>query len=159
MLNSDWKESGIALAFIIRKQPNRNFLIGCYLMDVYCLGIKNTFCNGEVSEKKIQEEILPRFYAEHPYAITNFDYIKSIVFGALKYARELGFEPHPDFQLSRNVLGKEETVTSYDDIRFGGPEGKPLYIAGPDDRIDAILNKLTKRLGKDGFQYVVPMEV
>ena len=44
----------------------------------------------------------------------------------------IAFDPHPDFELSRHVLGSEE-IGRTRNLTFGGPEGKPLYIAGPDD--------------------------
>jgi len=44
-------------------------------------------------------------------------------------------------------------------IPLGGDDGKPFYIAGPYDHARAIVDKLIRRLGPDGFHYIIPMEV
>ncbi|MBI4490836.1 MAG: hypothetical protein HY694_17265, partial [Deltaproteobacteria bacterium] len=82
---------------------------------------------------------------------------KEIIYGAVDYARSLGFEPHPDFELSRDVLGTEEFGRTRS-LQFGGPEGKPLYIAGPDDDAAAVLQKLRERLGENGFHFIMPAD-
>ena len=40
----------IFLAHILlsRKQPNNEFIIGVFLVDIYCLGLKNAFCNANI---------------------------------------------------------------------------------------------------------------
>jgi hypothetical protein len=75
----------------------------------------------------------------------------------VEYAKNLGFEPHSDFELSRRVLGNEEFSRTRS-LTFGGPNGKPLYIAGPDDDAASVLRKLRQRLGDDGFEYITPAE-
>lgn len=39
------------------------------------------------------------------------------------------------------------------DVEFG-KDGKPLYIAGPDDDAQKIIGKLTKKLGKENFGFI-----
>ena len=85
------------------------------------------------------------------------NYAKEIIYGAVDYARSLGFEPHPDFELSRHVLGTEEFSRTRS-LQFGGPEGKPLYIAGPDDDSPSVLRKLRERLGENGFDFIMPAD-
>ena len=86
------------------------------------------------------------------------NFAKEIIYGALSYAKSLGFEPHPDFELSRHVLGTEE-LSRTRGLKFGGPEGKPLYIAGPDDDAATVLQMLRKRLGENGFDFITPEDV
>src|SRR5436853_559653 len=54
---------------------------------------------------------------------------RQIVYGAIGYARELGFEPHPDFGRAAGYLGAwdEECELTF------GRDGKPMYISGPHD--------------------------
>ena len=39
-----------------------------------------------------------------------------------------------------------------------GRDGKPLFIPGPDDRVNLIMAKLTRKLGPGGFHYVIPVD-
>jgi hypothetical protein len=76
---------------------------------------------------------------------------------AIAYARELGFSPDRDYHDAKFVLGDADPDASPVPIRLGGPEGKPFYVAGPHDDARAIMAKLTRKLGPDGFKYLIPV--
>jgi hypothetical protein len=130
-------------------------MVGAFLVDIFCLGVKNAFCNEGLDRRQIADQLLRGYYQDEEPTRVGIDYVKEIIYGAVDYARGLGFDPHPDFELSRLVLGSEE-VSRTRSLKFGGPEGKPLYIAGPDDDVATILQKLRQRLGKDGFHFIAP---
>jgi len=143
LLNQDWKETGLARITVLRRQANSSFIIGLYLVDIFCLGVKDTFCNVEITDEQINGQILPKQYFEDVPLDISLDFAKAIIWGGVKYAKVFGFEPNADFELSRCVLGAEGPEDSYD-IHFGGPDGKPLYIPGPYDDQNAIMRKLSK---------------
>jgi hypothetical protein len=130
-------------------------MVGAFLVDTFCRGVKNAFCNEGLGKRKIEDQLLPGYYRNEEPARVGINYVKEIIYGAVDYARSLGFDPHPDFELSRHVLGTEE-ISRTRNLTFGGPEGKPLYVAGPDDDAPAILRQLRKRLGEDGFNFITP---
>jgi hypothetical protein len=105
----------------------------------------------------IEDELLPRCYQDEEPTKIGINYAKEIIYGAVDYARSLGFEPHPDFELSRHVLGTEELGRTRG-LQFGGPRGKPLYIARPDDDAPAVLSKLREKLGEDGSEFITPAD-
>src|SRR6266704_4000337 len=74
----------------------------------------------------------------------------NVVFGAIEYAHELGFEPHPDFAGCASLLGPWEGSS---DITFGR-EGKPMYIQGPHDDATSIIRTLRRSVGDDNFHYI-----
>jgi len=154
-LNADWKEQGLARIVVTRSQENGKAMLGVFLVDIFCLGVKNAFCNEGLTRRQIEDELLPRYYQNEEPTRVGINYAKEIIYGAVDYAKSLGFEPHPDFELSRHVLGSEEFSRTRS-LKFGGPEGKPLYIAGPDDDAATVLRKLRKRLGENGFNFITP---
>lgn len=156
LINPGWEEMGQARITVTRQQENGHLILGVYLVDTFCLGVKNAFCNAEMTTEQIQEELLPRQYFDHPPDDISLAYARAVIFGAIEYAKDLGFEPHPDFKLASHVLGTADLAEDCD-IHFGGPEGKPLYVAGPDDDKDAIVQKLSRRLGQEGFHYILPV--
>lgn len=156
LINSDWEEGGLARIVVTRRQDNGKYILGVYLVDTYCLGVKNAFCNAELTMNEINEKCISRCFGGGQPDDISLEKARAIVFGGVEYARGLGFEPHPDFKLASYVLGIEEGEGDYD-IRFGGPEGKPLYIAGPDDNHEAVIQKLSSRLGEGGFHYMLPV--
>ena len=156
-LNTDWKEQGLARIVVTRSQNDGRAIVGVYLVDIFCLGVKNAFCNEGLARRQIEDELLPRYYQNEEPTRIGINYAKEIIYGAVDYARSLGFEPHPDFELSRHVLGTEEFSRTRS-LQFGGPEGKPLYIAGPDDDAPAVHRKLRERLGENGFDFIMPAD-
>ena len=156
-LNTDWKERGLARIVVTRRQQNGRAMVGVFLVNIFCLGLKNAFCIEGLTTRQIEDEILPRCYQDEEPTRIGINYAKEIVYGAVDYARSLGFEPHADFELSRHVLGTEE-LSRTRGLQFGGPRGKPLYIAGPDDDAPAVLKKLREKLGEDGFEFITPAD-
>ena len=75
---------------------------------------------------------------------------RQIVYGAIGYARELGFEPHPDFARAAGYLG---TWVGECELTFGR-DGKPMYISGPHDDGEKIIRKLRRSLGDGNYDFV-----
>jgi hypothetical protein len=76
------------------------------------------------------------------------------VFGAVDYARSMGFEPHSDFAKGAVLLGDWEEGSS--DVTFG-LDGKPFYINGPRDDTFSVMAKLRQTVGDGNFDYLVQL--
>jgi len=73
-----------------------------------------------------------------------------IVFGAVGYARGLGFEPHADFAKAAGHLG------NWDGLRRGvRQDGMPMYIEGPHDDRWLIMHTLRRNVGDGSFHHLV----
>jgi hypothetical protein len=90
-----------------------------------------------------------RSYDQPPLAVP-IDLARHVVFGAVAYARELGFEPHPDFAGCASHLGPWEGRS---DITFG-LEGKPMYIQGPHDNAAQVMRTLRRSVGDGNYHYL-----
>ena len=85
------------------------------------------------------------------------DLVAKIVREAIAYAKPLGFHPDPGYRDAMLVLGDADLDACKETIPLGR-DGKPLFIPGPDDKVNLIMTKLTRKLGPDGFNYIVPLE-
>jgi hypothetical protein len=74
-----------------------------------------------------------------------------LVFGAVAYARSLGFEPAAGFEAVRDHLG---SWTGPSAIGFGR-EGKPFYIQGPHDDARAVIKTLERSVGPGNFDFLL----
>src|SRR5436190_17011380 len=55
-ISEQWKGgSGLVQILLARQQPNRKICCGSYLIDQYCLGLKDTFAKTHVSADRYQE--------------------------------------------------------------------------------------------------------
>jgi hypothetical protein len=154
----DWDESGLAVILVARSQPDGAVVFGNYLVDYYCLGVKDTFCVPNISPDKFENEVLPRVFMGQPPLKIEPELAHEIVWGGVEYAESYGFRPHKDFKLSQNVLDPPETYPRRGKVEFG-MDGKPFYIAGPRDNSAVIINRLMQTAGEGNFYYVLPGEL
>src|SRR6187549_826965 len=57
LVNKDWKVGKIADVVVMRKHVNGNITAGIYLVDLLCLGVKDTFFIFNESEDSINERL------------------------------------------------------------------------------------------------------
>jgi len=153
----EWQGSGITPVVIARQQENDQVLFASYLVDLYCLGVKDVTVNANITQKRF-ERFLPELCMLEPEAIS-VELAHEIVYGALEYARKYGFEPHPDFTRlhADQVLDPPEAHPRTHKVEFG-KDGKPLYAAGPYDderKIKRILQTLERTAGEGNFNYLI----
>lgn len=153
LINSDWEESGISSVVVARKHKTGNITFGTFLVDTYCLGLKNAaqgFNKFEDDYEDYKQQI--GLSHQNGMMIIDYDLAHNIIYGAIQYAAKLGFEPHKDWKYGQMILQPINAVPKMD-IEFG-KDGKPFYFAGPYDKAQQIIAKLTKAVGIDNFTYV-----
>lgn len=152
----NWKEEGKTQIFVSRKRNNGQLLVSFYLVDIWCLGLKDSFYRemepyeyDEIVEKTnstIQHQIGAEFVTCEPALAFN------VIYGAVEYAEDLGFVPAKEFAITEYMLDDVEEV-EYMDIEFG-KNGKPFYASGPDDNVAKILNTLNKSVGEGNYEFL-----
>lgn len=155
--STDESTGGLVTVLAARRRQHRRSATACvYLLDVYCLGVKNTIGPDNLDEQRLRRLTDHVFsgYQTPPIAAP-IDLVRDLVFGAADYARRLGFAPHPDFEQARGHLGPWNGPSA---ITFGR-EGKPTYISGPYDNPDHVLRTLRRAVGHKGFNYTIGVDL
>jgi hypothetical protein len=152
-INASWKEKGLAIIVIARRQPDGNILFGLFLVDILCLGLKNTFCNADFSPSRYRTDVVDRAYRNEEPVPVSRELAHQIIYGAIRYARQFGFPPHKDFDLSQYILDEADSIEPATDVEFGR-KGKPFFISGPDDDAPRILKQLEATAGRGHFDYL-----
>ncbi|MBC8184669.1 hypothetical protein H8E88_26540 [candidate division KSB1 bacterium] len=155
-ITEGWQEGGIGNIYILREKPNGNFVMGVFLIDIFCLGLKNTFYNPDISSAEIKDMINNK--PDEKQIEIDIDDAHSIIYGGIDYAENLGFKPHSDFKVTKFILSPWEEIEFDDTIEFG-KDGKPFYFAGPYDsqeKISRIIRHLEESVGKDNFTFAIP---
>jgi len=159
-LGSAWRradifEQGIGEVLITRSLPDGRLATGIFLVDIYCLGVKNAFITI-----RTLSEIRERFMDAQPMVEVSPSYARKLIEQSVEYARHLGFEPHEDYDDAQVVFGDIDPAACEDTFVFG-KDGKPFFINGPyisPQRSEIIIKKLKDKLGPDGFHYLVGMD-
>lgn len=154
-----WQDTGITPVIVARMQDNDRIMFGVYMVDYYCLGIKNAYTRVDYSRNRFERE-LPKLCANAPVSCS-VELAHDLIYGALEYAEKLGFEPHPDFykQKADQILNPVDAHPRTNGVTFG-KDGKPLYVSGPYDsemKSRSVINTLTRTCGPGNFDYLVTL--
>jgi hypothetical protein len=157
LLAKGWQEEGaIAQILVARRSPQGQIAAGAFLVDLGCLGVKNA-SGGVFDTQQKYRELRDGMRSHQPMIETDVNLVAKIIREAIAYAKELGFGPHPDYRDAMLVLGDADPDACDVPIPLGGKDGKPFFVAGPYDNVDRIMSKLTRKLGPDGFHFILPL--
>lgn len=149
-VSDDWEDAGICNISIARKHITGNVTVGMYLVDLYCLGLKDTHYEFNISPDDYE------YLNDGNFGLIKCDYtlVHNIIHGAIAFANDYGFEPHKDFVVTQFILEEDDEQVELVDLEFGF-DGKPCFIPGPDDdeaKIKKIRAKLERTAGPGNFE-------
>lgn len=152
LMSANIMDVGKGHVFVTREKKSGAKIIGFFMVDLYCLGLKDTFFR-EYSQYEYEEFIDEMSHVEGgEMEVVNPNHAFNMIYGAVEYAEDLGLDPHKDFDITEQMLAPVESI-EYEDIEFGR-NGRPCYFYYHGDRKADILKKLTTAVGPDGFDYV-----
>ncbi len=150
MVSEGWQNTGICNVIIARKHKTGNYTVGIYLVDLYCLGLKDTHYQFNVDREDYE------YLKEHSGDLEDCEYAlaHNIIYGAIEFADDFGFQPHKDFAITQFILEQDDENVELMDIEFGF-EGMPFYVQGPSDnivKINQIKSTLLRTAGMGNFK-------
>ena len=149
----DWQQYGIASMIVARTQPDDNITFGRFLVDTFCVGLKDTFFGVNVEPDQFHNDALPRLYQGEPPIGISIELAHEIIYGAIEFAEAIGFRAHRLFGRTRNILDDADAHPRSGVIEFGY-RGMPTYVPAPGDNQRMILNRLVENVGIGNFNYV-----
>jgi len=142
---------GLVSILLARQDRASRTTVCGFLVDVYCLGVKNAIGPLGMGVGSVDSYRGAYFRAyDVPGVPIPVEVAQHLVRGAVAYAHDLGFEPHADFAAAAQHLG---VPTDPCPIRFGR-DGKPFYVGGPYDDSRAILRTLDITVGKGNYSFL-----
>ena len=148
LITTGWREKGLSVVTLSRRQRNDRLLVATYLVDLYCLGLKDTFHVTDVAIPQYKTMLRDRFYVQERPETCSLELAHGIIYGAIDYAAQFQFAPHKDFRITQHALEARDSITMPDDIEFGRG-GKPLFISGPHDNARQVIRQLEAVTGGD----------
>lgn len=150
--------SGLVAVLMARERRRRGDAVSVcgWLVDTYCLGVKDA-----LGQRVMDRYLLRRFVGDYfaPFdgepVAAPIELARSLVWGAIEYARGLGLEPARDFGPTASHLGPPAGPSG---IRFGH-NGKPLYVQGPYDDPNRIMRTLHEAVGSDNYHFIAELAV
>jgi hypothetical protein len=143
---------GLAVVLLARAERSSRVTLCGFLVDVYCLGVKNTFGPQTVSSGAVHDRRRAYFGGfPSPSRDVPLDLVQHLVHGAVAYATSLGFSPYEGFADVEPYLGPAPSGPC--PIRFGR-DGSPFYISGPHDHPRQVIDTLEQSVGSGNYHYI-----
>ncbi len=146
--------AGLAGVVVAREHRRGTVSVCSYLIDVYCLGVKDVIGPKIINDGLELLTLTRRFFSAFDAAPVPapLELARHLVLGAVDYALDLGFQPHPDFASAAAHLGP---WTGPSAITFGR-DGKPFYVQGPNDNPAEVMRALQRSAGTepDSFHFL-----
>lgn len=157
LITQTWRDTENLIQILVsRRGPSGYLAVGAFMVDLGCLGVKSAY--GRVVDSLTYAETRQKMTDNQRLIRADLNLVAKIVREAIAYAGELGFRPDPDYRAAMIVLGDADPDACDIEIPVGGSDGKPFYFAGPFDNWRQIIAHLTRKLGPDGFHYLVPLQ-
>ncbi len=151
-INAEYKERGLAQILISKKQASGKYAYAIFLLDVYCLGLKNCMYNFNFDDFEY-EQMKDKLFSSEGFMLLDIVAAHNLIYGTIDAAEEIGFKPHKDFAITEHILNPDLIDDGIDDIELE-KDGKILYISGPYDNVDRILQTLYRTVGEGNFDFM-----
>jgi hypothetical protein len=158
-INSNWRESSMATIFIVRQHANRNVTSCMYLVDLNCLGVKDTGYKFNAPYEELESKLKDgqKFYFN--FIKISYPLAHSIIYAGVEFAEKFGFMPCKDFtSITAYFLEEDTDDIPLIDIECGVDGGKPMYTnTGFDSpsREKQILAQLERTTGAGNYHFML----
>ena len=150
-------DSGCGYLVVSRFKADGRVESGFFLLDVFCLGVKDAGFHCFNSIADYQKSLLDRLFPDEDRVQMTPAAARKLTEDAISYAGGLGFSPGVNYKKASRVFGGITTADCDEQFMFG-KDDKPLYVQGPSDspgRVERILCALEARCGEGGYHYIV----
>jgi hypothetical protein len=157
LLSEELFGTGMGTLILARGSPGGGAAVAILLLDTFCLGVK------DVVFETMQPEQLRR-YVDHMDSASRMipeepASARKLVRDLVQWSGELGFHPPRLFAAAERLFGDVDPQACDAVFEFG-KDGKPFYIAGPNDSASVSnmrMRRLHTTLGEGAYDYLVPV--
>lgn len=154
LIDEKWEETQFSSVVVSRQKKNGSLVVGIFIVDMQCLGVKDTSFDNDMSPDDYQNQIgMMTEKMQVNFVKIEANLCFNIIYGAIEFAEDCGFQPHKDFSISKYILDDVESV-EFEEVVFG-VNGKPFYAAGPFDNTAKIIATLEKKVGEGNFEVLI----
>lgn len=140
------------------KGGGRRVEAGVFLIDAWCLGVKDAFYT-ELTPEKLKTDLLDKMPPGSEVIPIDPCCARKLVEESVRYALSLGFAPNHDYKKGAKVFGGLNPAECQQQFTFG-KDGKPFFIQGPHDtpeQTERIINQLRRRCGEGNYHFMAAL--
>ena len=127
-VTSHWEEDKMVSVVVMRQHVNGNVTLGLYLVDLLCLGIKDTFYAFNISEDVANERFVDRLFEA---VEVDYELAHNIVYAGHDFALDFDITPHKTFNITKYILEEDTDKIPVIEIPVGDENGNPSLVVAP----------------------------
>lgn len=149
-ISEDMTECGEGHVIVTRRHTGGRISVAIYLVDTYCLGVKDSFFRLRLEEEELEEMLdsAPNLRE------CSYNEAHNWVYGAIAWAEEAGIEPDKSFAVTQYMLEEDTDDIPLIEYEFGRA-GKHLLMANSNLEASRYLPLLKKNLGEGNFTFTI----
>lgn len=155
LVNTDWETTRIANVTVIRKHKNGNFTFAAYLVDLLCMGVKDTFYQFNQLPADI-EDFLDNADQETEMMEIDYPLAHNIIFAGHDFAADYHIPQHPDFiRTTRYLLEEDDEKIPLIEVHTGDEDGLPHLFVTSSNTQPLPLARLKQYAGEGNYRYTI----
>jgi hypothetical protein len=151
VMSAEVWDTGIGYFLLARQEPTGRLVFGVFLVDVFCLGVKNAFWRD--GTRQDLNELIGKMETKKKMRATTPACLAKIVTEAVEFAQSFGLPPHPDYRHTSKLLDGIDPSECPDQFTFGR-NGRPFYIQGPNES-PAQAEAISQRIHNAGGHFII----
>lgn len=155
VMGESLKSDGLGPVIIARRVSTGEILVSNFLVDRYCLGVKDCFAKF-VFPSQYEEMLDGMSKRGMEFMRIDAPSARRLVEDAVAFAARYDLKPHPDYRSARLIFGDIDASVGQPLVEMGR-DGKPFYVSGPfESERDSmeILSKLAAASGQNGLHHL-----
>lgn len=151
----EWAETGLATILVARKHPQGNITFGAYMVDMKCVGVKETYYFFNKTPEEFAEFISD--YTEKLNLIkSDYNFVHNLIYGSIAFAEEFKIPPHKDFAISKFLLDEDTDDIPLIEFEYGTNGMPHLIVTEALPAYIKYLANLKKFAGEGNYYYTMP---
>lgn len=136
-----WEEVGITPILVARQHVSGNYTVGVYLIDTWCLGVKDSYFRFNMEKEEYEQMKNGAF--KYDYVTISYNEAHNIIYGAIDFAEEIGIHPDKSFGITRFLLEEDTEDIPLIEYEYG-KDGEPFLLANTELEADKYLSAIEK---------------
>ncbi|MBA3602293.1 MAG: hypothetical protein H0W50_01305 [Parachlamydiaceae bacterium] len=142
-----WEFSGLSTVNVVRKVATDFYVCVSYLVDFWCLGLKDASLMRKLSKKDLTRML---GFSEEKMVSIPYQEARNLILGAIDFAKTVDI--NPGVQWEGILYSFIESDQAYTQKNCFGKDGVPCYMSGPRDHekynVEEICRKVKRKNGE-----------
>jgi hypothetical protein len=153
-ISEDIEEYGEGHVVVSRKHTGGRISVAFYLVDIFCLGVKDSFYHLRLEEEELNN-ILEK---DMDVRVCAYEEAHNWIYGAISWAEEAGIEPDKSFAVTQYMLEEDTDEIPLIEYEYGR-DGKHFLVANDNLEASRYLPLLDENLGEGNYTFVVRTDI